>query len=98
MRAISRPFSRSRAEIQATLGRALALAAAALLGLFLVAALPEALQEAWSEIRGAARDHESLAETRSRVFGESYTRAIDEIRRSLPAGESYLIVDGGSGS
>jgi hypothetical protein len=95
MRAVSRHFSRAR--LQAHLGRAMAMAALVAMGLFLVAAVPGALEEAWDEVGIAARTHESPSEARTRIFGESYTRAIDEIRRALPADEGYLLVEGGSG-
>jgi hypothetical protein len=98
MRAVSRLFSRARAAMRAHLGRVLAIAAAGMLVVFLVAALPGALQEAWSEVHSAAHDHENLTEARIRIFGDSYIRAIDEIRRALPADESYLVVEGGSGA
>jgi hypothetical protein len=97
MRAISRHLSRARVGMQAYLSRALALAAVVAIGLFLVAAVPGAVGEAWDEAGIAASTHESLGAARIRIYGESYTRAIDEIRRALPADEGYLLVEGGSG-
>lgn len=97
MPADNRHRPRARAELRVRLDRVAATAAAGLLGLFLAAALPGALQGAWEEVVQAASAHESLAEARRRVFGESYTNAIDEIRRTLPADEGYLLVEGGSG-
>jgi hypothetical protein len=67
-----------------------------LLGFFLVAAVPQAMQRAWkmlglvSETRG-----ESEAEARGRAYGKDFTRAIDEIRRAIPEHGGYLLVDGG---
>jgi hypothetical protein len=75
--------------------RALA-AAAGLLALYLAVAVPWALGRAGIEVYRAADARESLTEGRARISGESYTRAIDEIRRALPAGEGYLLVEGGS--
>ncbi len=75
-----------------------AAAAVALLAVFLAAALSEALLHSWNEVsRVAERADETLTAARSRLFGESYTRAVDDLRRTLPMDESYLVVDGGSG-
>jgi hypothetical protein len=94
---LSRSPAHGGAETRARLGRVPALAAAGLLGLYLAAALPWGLGRAWLEVVRAASAHESPAEARRRVFGETYASAIEEIRRALPAGESYLLVEGGSG-
>ena len=78
------------------LARALDLAAAGLFGVFLVAAVP------WAVLRAAGlltlpslfgRESEALA--RARFEGLEYVRAIDEIRRSLPLDEPYLLVEAG---
>jgi hypothetical protein len=45
-----------------------------------------ALPERWGEEPAAAR---------RRVFGKEYVAAIEAIRRAVPAGASYLLVDGG---
>jgi len=94
---LSRNPSHGGAEMRARLGRVPALAAAGLLGLYLAVALPWGLGRAWLEVVRAASAHESPVEARRRIFGETYTSAIEEIRRTLPPGEAYLLVEGGSG-
>lgn len=76
-------------------GRVLDAAAIGLLVFFLAAGLPEALRLARDEIWQAIQTTESLAAARARVYGEEYSRAIDAIRAALPAGEGYLLVEGG---
>jgi hypothetical protein len=95
MRAARPDLSRALPRRRTGLDRALDLAAAGLLGLFLAAGVSAALLHAGRELYRAAYAHESLAEARGRVYGEAYTRAIDQIRRDLPAGEGYLLVEGG---
>lgn len=77
-------------------GRVLDAAAVGLVVFFLAVALPQALWRAWGEISQAVQSDESLAAARARVYGEEYTRAIDQIRAALPADEAYLLVEGGS--
>jgi hypothetical protein len=76
-------------------GRLLDTAAIGLLLFFLGAALPGALANAWNEIGQAIDTSETLTAARARLYGEKYTRAIDRIRAALPAGEGYLLVEGG---
>ncbi|HVR07377.1 MAG TPA: hypothetical protein VMW75_04970 [Thermoanaerobaculia bacterium] len=97
MRAESRHPSRARFATRARPGRVPAMAAAGLLGLYLAVAVPKGLWRAGGEVADAVDDHESPDQARRRLFGDSYTDAIDEIRRALPAGEGYLMVEGGSG-
>ena len=96
MRGASPVLSRPLRGRWSVLDRALDLAAAGLLGLFLAVAVPSALLHASREVVAAARAHESLDQARARVYGEAYTRAIDQIRSELPAGDSYLLVEAGS--
>lgn len=95
MRAARPDLSRALPGKRTGVDRALDLAAAGLLVLFLAAGVSIALLRAGRELYLAAYAHESLAEARARVYGEAYTRAIDQIRRELPAGEGYLLVEGG---
>jgi hypothetical protein len=95
MRAARPDLSRALPGKRTGLDRALDLAAAALLGLFLAAGVSSALLRAGRELFQAAYAHESLAEARGRVYGETYSRAIDQIRRALPPGDGYLLVEGG---
>jgi len=95
MRGTRSDFSRARRGTRTGLDRALDLAAAGLLGLFLAVAVPSALLRAGREVVRAAHAHESLAEARARVYGEDYTCAIDQIRRELPPGDAFLLVMGG---
>jgi len=87
--------SRARRGTRTGLDRAVDLAAACLLALFLAVAVPWALLHAGREVVQAAHAHESLAEARARVDGLEYARAIDSIREELPAGDAYLLVMGG---
>lgn len=67
-----------------------------LFGAYLVAAVPLAIRRAVNMLRTDAQAAgESLTAARARWFGDSYTRAIEEIRRVLPADRAYLLVDGG---
>src|SRR5580700_8612791 len=79
------------------LGVLLDVVAVALFGVYLVAAVPLAIRRAFNMLRTEAQvaAGESLAAARARCFGDAYTRAIDEIRRALPADRGYLLVDGG---
>jgi len=95
MRSASPDVSRARRGTRTGLDRALDLAAAGLLGMFLAVAVPLAVLRAGGEVVEAAQAHESLAEARARVHGVEYTRAIDQIRRELPPGDAYLLVMGG---
>jgi hypothetical protein len=95
MRAARPDPSRALPGQRSGVERALDLAAAGLLALFLMSGVSAALLRAGSELYQAAHAHESLAEARARVYGEAYTRAIDQIRRELPAGDGYLLVEGG---
>jgi hypothetical protein len=82
--------------VRARLSRALDVLAIGLLGFFLVAAVPQAMLRALGMLRLAKQAaRESDGEARARVYGEAYTRAIDEIRRAIPAGGGYLLVEGG---
>jgi len=95
MRGASPPPSRALPGARTGLDRALDLAAAGLLGLFLAAAVPQALFHAGRKVVEAANAHESLAQARARVYGEDYTRAVDRIRDELPEDAAYLLVEGG---
>lgn len=86
---------RGAAGWRGRLDRALDLAAAGLLVLFLAVAVPWALGRAGNEVAAAADDGESLDDARARVFGQDYTRAIDAIRRELAPEDAYLMVEGG---
>ena len=79
------------------LGLLLDVVAVVLFGVYLVAAVPLAIRRAVNMLRTEAQvaAGESLTDARARCFGDSYTRAIDEIRRALPADRAYLLVDGG---
>jgi hypothetical protein len=75
---------------------ALDLAAAGLFGLFLAASVPTAVERSMGLL--ALPSHfggESEAAARARFEGLEYVRAIDEIRRSLPIDEPYLLVEAG---
>jgi hypothetical protein len=96
MRGPSPVLSRALPGRWSGLDRALDLAAAGLLALFLVVGVPHALLGAGREVILAAQAHESLAEARARVDGEDYSRAIDQIRGELAADDSYLLVEAGS--
>lgn len=98
MRSASPDVSRARRGTRTGLDRALDLAAAGLLGMFLAVAVPLAVLHAGRKVVEAARAHESVAEARARVHGVEYTRAIDQIRRELPPGDAYLLVMGGEPS
>jgi hypothetical protein len=98
MRSAGPDASRARRGTRTGLDRALDLAAAGLLGLFLAVAVPWAVLHAGREVVEAARAHESLAEARARVQGVEYARAIDQIRQELPPGDAYLLVMGGEPS
>jgi|GEM_PF-2660699 len=78
-------------------GLLLDVVAVALFGIYLVAAVPLAIRRAVNMLRTEAQvaAGESLTDARARCFGDSYTRAIDEIRKALPADRAYLLVDGG---
>jgi hypothetical protein len=78
-------------------GLLLDVVAVALFGVYLVAAVPLAIRRAVNMLRTEAEvaAGESLTDARARCFGDSYTRAIDEIRRAIPADRAYLLVDGG---
>ena len=95
MRGASPDPSRALPGRRAGLDRALDLAAAGLLGLFLAVAVPWGLLGAGRDLYRAAYAHETLAEARARVYGEDYSRAIDQIRGELPEDEGYLLVEGG---
>jgi hypothetical protein len=76
--------------------RALCALAAGLFGFFLVAAVPRAvLRSVGMLVLAVETAGESQEAARARVFGAAYTAAIDEIRRALPAGGAYLMVEGG---
>ena len=99
MRSASPDASRARRGRSTGLDRALDLAAAGLLGMFLAVAVPLAALHAGRkvvELVEAAQAHESLDEARARVHGVEYTRAIDQIRGELPPGDAYLLVMGGA--
>lgn len=78
------------------LDRGLALLALGLLAGHLALSLPPGLAAAWRRLAALSeRWNEAPATARRRVFGEEYAAAIEEIRRAVPAGASYLLVDGG---
>ena len=82
--------------MRASLVRALDLLAIGLLVFFLLAAVPQAILRALGMLRLVERTaHETDEAARARVYGQDYTRAIDEIRRAIPAGDGYLLVEGG---
>jgi hypothetical protein len=82
--------------MRARLSRALDVLAIGLLAFFLVAAVPQAMLRALGMLRLAKQAaHESDEAARARAYGEDYTRAIDEIRRAIPASGGYLLVEGG---
>jgi len=95
MPSASPDVSRPRRGTRTGLDRALDLAAAGLLGMFLAVAVPLAVLHAGRKVVEAAKAHESLAAARARVHGLEYTRAIDQIRRELPPDGAYLLVMGG---
>jgi hypothetical protein len=95
MRSANPDAARARHGRSTGLDRALDLAAAGLLGMFLAVAVPLAVLHAGRKVVEAAQAHESLDEARARVHGVEYTRAIDQIRRELPPGDAYLLVMGG---
>jgi hypothetical protein len=78
------------------MGRALDLFAAGLFGLFLVAAVPQAVQRAAGMLRYAGRlGGESPSTARARFSGDAYVHAIDEIRGALPIDRPYVLVEAG---
>jgi hypothetical protein len=78
------------------MGRALDLFAAGLFGLFLVAAVPQAVQRAAGMLRYASRlGGESPVTARARFSGDAYVHAIDEIRSALPIDRPYVLVEAG---
>src|ERR1700687_1470662 len=95
MRAARPVLSRALPGKRSGVDRGLNLAAAGLLAVFRAAGGAPALLRAGRELYQAADAHESLDEARARVYGEAYTRAIDQIRRELPAGDGYLLVEAG---
>lgn len=69
--------------------------ATVLVGAYLVCAVPRAADISLFMLRLPARAAgESLTAARARLFGEEYTRAIEEVRRRIPVGEPYALVAG----
>jgi hypothetical protein len=76
-------------------GLALDLAAAALVAVYLAAAVPGSVWRGLQMLGVAASYRgETLAAARIRSFGFAYVRAIDEISAELPADQAYLLVAG----
>jgi hypothetical protein len=81
----------------AVLGWAVNLVAAALVALYLAAALPRAAGVVGFMLRLPGRTAgESLPAARARLFGGEYSRAIDLIRRQIPVEQPYALVAGDS--
>ncbi len=75
-------------------GSASATAALALFGLFLALAVPLAGYKSARELRHALLSrHETPYQARTRTFGAGYTDAIEEIRRTIPPGGAYLLLN-----
>jgi hypothetical protein len=84
-------------RISAVLGWAVNLVAAALVALYLAAALPRAAGVAGFMLRLPGRTAgESLPAARARLFGGDYSRAVDRIRRQIPLTQPYALVAGDS--
>jgi hypothetical protein len=78
------------------LGLALDLAAVVAFGLYLAAAVPTAVRRGLGLLALPSRcAGESDAAVQARFWGPSYVAGIDEIRRSLPEDEAYLLVEAG---
>jgi hypothetical protein len=72
--------------------RCLPLAAAGMLALYLLIAIPAALRRAAFGLRAAVKTAGLPAgEVRARVFGRRYVAAVDRIRRRIPEDEPYLL-------
>jgi hypothetical protein len=70
----------------------LARGALALLGLYLLIAIPAGLRNTFLRLRVAAKTAGApLAEVRAHAFGRRYVAMIDEIRRTIPENEPYLL-------
>src|ERR1700674_3075673 len=95
MRAARPDLSRALPGKRTGVDRALDLAAAGLLVLFLAAGVSIALLRAGRELYLAAYAHESPAEARSRVYGEAYTRALDQQVALASRQLAADLVDGG---
>jgi hypothetical protein len=78
------------------LGLALDLAAVGAFGLYLATAVPTAVRRGRGLLALPSQcAGESEAAVRARFWGPSYVAGIDEIRRSLPVDEPYLLVEAG---
>jgi hypothetical protein len=76
------------------LGSILSLLALALFTAFLAVSLPPALSRSLDLLKLARRlRDEPVLDQRVRVWGASYTIAIEEIRRIIPRDASYVIVE-----
>lgn len=70
------------------------LAALGLCALYLMAAVPLALYRAVKHVILAVEEaHESETAARARIRGEAFVAAVDGIRRTVPAGEPYLLIE-----
>src|ERR1700688_17631 len=77
-------------------GRALDLFAVGLFGLFLLAAVPQAMQRATGMLRYACGlGSASPVTARARFSGDAYVHAIDDIRGALPVDRPYMLVEAG---
>ena len=59
---------------------------------YLLIAIPVGLRNSWLRLRAAARTTGlSAGEMRMRVFGARYVAAVEQIRRTIPVDEPYLL-------
>src|ERR1700694_54530 len=87
-----RPAERARLYSPLMRRRCLPLAAAGMLALYLLIAIPAALRRAAFGLRAAVKTAGLPAgEVRARVFGRRYVVAVDRIRRRLPGDEPSLL-------
>ncbi len=78
-----------------TLQNAARIGLLAVLGLFLGLNAPAALMKSLRRIKqGWELRHETLSESRKRLFGAEYVESVEAIRRSIPENGDYLLVIG----
>ncbi len=78
-----------------TLQNAARIGLLAVLGLFLALNAPAALMKSLRRIKqGWELRHETLSESRKRLFGAEYVESIEAIRKSIPPEGDYLLVRG----